>query len=87
MCPSEPDRRDPSTLDRRVRTRGGRRQHDIGLRDPDACPEHGSHSSYVMEPIKHKGYIERRHSCRMCGAIWVSYQSLIDPKRIKRRPA
>lgn len=63
------------------------RLQDIGLRNPDACPEHQRIASYVLDVVHHGGYIQREHGCRLCAQRWVSYQSLIDPARIKRVPA
>lgn len=82
--PIEPDhRRGP---DRRRRTRGGRRINDIPLRDPDTCPKDKLHGrGIVLEPIRHHGYIERRHRCKVCYASWRSYQSLMDPMRMTFR--
>jgi hypothetical protein len=60
---------------------------DIGMRDPDACPVHQNAASYVRDVVHHKGFIQREHGCRLCTMRWVSYQTILDPKRIKRRPA
>jgi hypothetical protein len=71
--------------DRRRRPRGGRREIDLGLRSPDACPQHPHGASRVIEPIHHKGLIIRRHRCLELGCVetWESYQTIINPERIK----
>jgi hypothetical protein len=79
-----PERRKPAP-DRRRRPRGGRRDSDLGLRDPDACPEHGRVYSCVINTVKHRGYIYRRHRCLECDYRWNSYQTLIDPLHIRLR--
>ena len=82
--PSEPDQR--TGADRRRRPRGGRRDTDIGLRDPDACPTHGpAAGSRVINVVHHRGWIYRRHVCLAAGCVarWDSYQTLIDPRRIR----
>lgn len=80
----EPERCQPAP-DRRRRPRGGRRDSDIGLRDPDACPRHGAVYSRVINTVKHQGYTYRRHRCLECDYRWNSYQTLMDPQRIHVR--
>jgi hypothetical protein len=77
----EPDlRRGP---DRRKHTRGGRRATDIPLRDPDACPVHGSLYDTVIETRRFQGYKLRRHCCTACNARWNTYETRIDPRRVR----
>jgi hypothetical protein len=71
--------------DRRRRARGGRREIDLGLRSPDACPAHTQARSRVFETIHHRGLIIRHHACLTlgCEERWTSYQTIIDPQRIR----
>lgn len=80
--PIEPERR--RGPDRRKHTRSGRRANDIPLRDPDFCPQHGRGSS-VIDVIHHNGYIERTHKCKVCDERWPSYQTIMNPLRIRYR--
>jgi hypothetical protein len=81
--PLEPERRQAAP-DRRQKTRGGRRALDIPLRSPDYCPTHGR-ASTVIETIPHNGFIERTHKCKVCHRRWPSFQTIIDPTKIRYR--
>lgn len=81
--PLEPEQRQNG--DRRRVTRNGRRSSDPKpiLRAPDACPVHGVAYSCVIDSRAKDGYRYRRHRCLECDARWNSYESLIDPRRIR----
>jgi len=54
-------------------------------RDPEECPKGHPDSSVINSRI-HRGqfaYRCRRHRCKICGARWNSYQSLINPQKVK----
>lgn len=60
------------------------------LRAPETCPNgHGRHSchiidSRVVQPTGGTaGYRRRRHKCNVCEERWTSYQSLLNPHRIR----
>lgn len=51
------------------------------LRDPDVC-KFGHTTSEVLSRWRGKGYLRRRHRCRICGHRWTSYQSLMNPRTL-----
>lgn len=58
------------------------------LRDPDVC-KCGSASSKVTRRRRGKegqGMLARRHVCLRCGHRWSSFQSLIDPRKLRLMP-
>ena len=83
--PIEPEqRRGP---DRRQRTRGGRRASDIPLRDPDSCPTHGTAYDTVIATRRFRGYKLRRHCCTACNARWNTFETRMDPLKLRIRTA
>ena len=57
------------------------------LRDPEVCPK-GHTDTYRLETRNRKaGILYRRHRCKVCGARWTSYQSLLNPARVRIHPA
>lgn len=79
--PIEPDHRQGP--DRRRRTRGGRRVSDVPLRNPDACAVHGSLYDTVIATRKFNGYTLRRHCCTACNARWNTFETRIDPLKVR----
>jgi len=56
------------------------------LRDPDVC-RCGSTQTRVVKKRRKAGFHIRQHRCLCCGQSWLSYETLIDPRRIQIRPA
>jgi uncharacterized protein (DUF983 family) len=53
----------------------------VTLRDPDVC-KCGGPGRFVKRR-RGKGFLSRRHECVRCGHRWTSYQSLINPKKLR----
>lgn len=59
-------------------------QH-VRLADYDRCAKCGGRS-YVADSVPCKGYRRRTHRCRTCGHKWRSYQSRLNPRKVKVAP-
>ena len=57
----------------------------IRLPDPDCCGGCGARGQ-VIDSRKESGYRRRRHACPACGHRWTTYQTTIDPHRLRQRP-
>lgn len=54
------------------------------LRDPDVCT--CGAPGHLVKRRRGKGFLSRRHACARCGHRWTSYQSLINPKKLRLMP-
>lgn len=52
------------------------------LRDPETCPN-GHAKPRVIDSRKRKGFRRKRLRCRICGAEWAAYFSLLDPRKVR----
>lgn len=52
------------------------------LRDPDSCPNGHEHDR-ILSKRKGLGCRIRRHECVICLARWETYESLINPERVR----
>lgn len=58
----------------------------VKLADPERCPLCKKRGRVVnSRNISHLGYRRRRHKCVTCKVKWNSFQTLIDPKKLKER--
>jgi transcriptional regulator NrdR family protein len=58
----------------------------VTLPDPERC-RHCGKKGRVIESRREPGYRRRRHQCDACNWRWSSYQSIINPSKVKiRRP-
>lgn len=55
------------------------------LRDPDVC-RCGADDSHVLERRRRQGFVSRRHECRSCGFRWTTYESRINPRKLRLMP-
>ena len=53
------------------------------LRDPDLC-RCGSRETQVLNRRRRRGFFTRRHQC-VCGHRWTTYESRLNPKKVKVR--
>jgi len=57
----------------------------VKLRDPETCPNgHAKHR--VIDSRKRKGFRRKVLRCRICGAEWKAFFSLIDPRKVRIEP-
>jgi hypothetical protein len=52
------------------------------LRDPEICPS-CQKKGCVIESKKRVGYRRRVHRCGRCKVQWESFQSTINPRRVR----
>ena len=53
------------------------------LHDPETCRHCESDQTHVFDSRRRIGFRWRRHVCEACGYRWTSFQTLIDPHRLK----
>lgn len=59
------------------------------LREPETCPNGHVRLARIIDsrvsPASSAapGYRRRRHQCTVCAERWTSYQSLVNPRRIR----
>jgi NAD-dependent SIR2 family protein deacetylase len=60
----------------------------LKLADHERCLTCGA-KAYVIDSVRNNGYRRRTHKCRGCGKKWKSYQSRLNPRKVKiaRPPA
>ncbi len=51
--------------------------------DCEVCPACQSSQSSILYRRKILGIYERRHKCGACNDRWNSYQSLLDPRKVR----
>ncbi len=54
------------------------------LRDPDVC--RCGTPGRLVKRRRGRGFLSRRHACPACGHRWTSYQSLINPQKLRLMP-
>lgn len=52
------------------------------LPDPEVCRECGQRG-HVIRSFRGHGYRRRRHECPRCQRRWTTYQTVLNPRRIK----
>lgn len=57
----------------------------MNLRDPETCPR-GHAKPLVLDSRKRKGFRRKLLKCRICGAEWPAFFSLIDPRKVTIEP-
>ena len=56
------------------------------LPDPDRCPTCGARSAVTDSRNEGRGYRRRRHVCLTCKTRWPTWETRINPKRLKPAP-
>lgn len=56
----------------------------VKLPDPERC-RHCNRKGRVIESRRQQGYRRRRHQCDACNWRWSSFQSVINPSKVKIR--
>lgn len=57
----------------------------VTLPDPENCERCGTRGR-VIRSRKYPGYRRRRHKCPRCGHPWTTYQSALNPNRLRWKP-